>query len=133
MSVHKIIGKVYIIAALLSSVAGIYIAFYATGGIVASLGFIYLGCIWFYSTMRSYIDIKNGHVDLHQYMATYSYAACFSAVSLRIFLPLLVMYFHDFTKAYMMVAWLCWIPNIIVAYFLVKKLQRKKYILSQTM
>ena len=130
MSVHRIIGKVYLIAALLSSVASIYIAFYATGGIVATLGFLSLGCIWFYSTIRSYIYIKNGCVDLHQYMATYSYAACFSAVTLRIFLPLLIFIFHDFIKAYTIVAWLFWVPNIIVAYFLVVKLHREKYALG---
>ena len=130
MSVHRIIGKVYLIAALLSSVASIYIAFYATGGIVATLGFLSLGCIWFYSTIRSYIYIKNGCIDLHQYMATYSYAACFSAVTLRIFLPLLIFIFHDFIKAYTIVAWLFWVPNIIVAYFLVVKLHREKYALG---
>ena len=126
MILHRVIGKVYIIAALLSSIAGIYIAFYATGGIIATMGFISLGCIWFYSTLKAYFEIKNGHVDLHQNMMTYSYAACFSAVTLRIFIPLLIILFHDFTKAYTIVAWLCWIPNIMVAYFLVAKLQRRR-------
>ena len=48
----------------------------------------------------------------------YSYAACFAAVTLRLWLPLLVFLFGDFIKAYVLVSWLCWVPNIIVAYFI---------------
>ena len=126
LTLHRKIGKVYIIAALLSAVAGLYIAMYATGGIVASLDFICLGIIWFYTTLKAYIEIRNGRIEKHQKMMIYSYAACFSAVTLRIYLPLLVLLFNDFIKAYLVVAWLCWIPNIIVACFLVRQLQIKQ-------
>ena len=123
---HRRIGKVYVIASLLSATAGIYIALFATGGTIASTGFICLGIIWFYTTLRAYIEIKNGRIDKHQKMMIYSYAACFSAVTLRIYLPLLVILFHDFIKAYLVVVWLSRIPNIIVAYFLVRQAERQK-------
>jgi uncharacterized membrane protein len=126
LKLHRQIGKVYVIAALVSALASVYIAMYATGGIIASLGFICLGIVWFYTTLRAYFEIRNGQVDNHQKMMIYSYAACFSAVTLRIYLPILTIIFHDFIKAYLLVAWLCWIPNIIVAYFLVEKFQRQK-------
>ena len=51
----------------------------------------------------------------------YSYAACFAAVTLRIWLPLLIVSLGDFITAYRIVAWLCWVPNLMVAYFLVDK------------
>lgn len=126
LNLHRLIGKVYVLAALISAAAAIYIAQYATGGIVASLGFICLGITWFYTTISAYLEIKKGHIDEHQKMMVYSYAACFSAVTLRIYLPFLVMIFHDFIKAYLLVAWLCWIPNLIVAWFLVRNLQKEK-------
>lgn len=126
LKLHRQIGKVYVITSLLSAVGGIYIALYATGGAIASLGFICLGIIWFYTTLRACIEIKNGRIDNHQKMMIFSYAACFSAVTLRIYLPLLIILFHDFIKSYLVVAWLSWIPNIIVAYFVVKQLQRQK-------
>ena len=125
LMLHRQIGKVYVIAALLSAISGIYIALFATGGTIASSGFICLGIIWFYTTLRAYIEIKKKRIDKHQKMMLYSYAACFSAVTLRVYLPLLTIFFHDFIKAYLVVAWLCWIPNIIVAYFLVRQLQRQ--------
>jgi len=127
LKLHRRIGSLYVIAALLSSSAAIYIAWYATGGIIASLGFIFLGVIWFYTTLSAYVEIRNKQIINHQRMMTYSYAACFAAVTLRIYLPFLTLLFHDFTKAYLVVAWLCWIPNIIVAYFLNKQIPLLKY------
>ena len=126
LRLHRQVGKAYVIMALSSALASLYIAWYATGGVIASLGFICLGIIWFYTTLRAYIEIKNGQIEKHQQMMVYSYAACFSAVTLRIYLPILVVLFHDFIKAYLIVAWLCWVPNIIVAYFLVKQLKTKR-------
>ena len=127
LKLHRQIGKIYVIAALLSSLASIYIALYATGGVIASLGFICLGVVWFCTTLKAYIEIRNGQIDRHQQMMIFSYAACFSAVTLRIYLPILTILFHEFMKAYLLVAWLCWVPNIIVAYFLVKQLKKQKF------
>ncbi len=54
-------------------------------------------------------------------MMIYSYAACFAAVTLRLWLPMLTALFHDFKTAYRIVAWLCWLPNLAVArYILIK-------------
>ena len=50
----------------------------------------------------------------------YSYAACFAAVTLRIWMPLLVLAFGEFLPAYRVVAWLCWVPNLAFAFFWVR-------------
>jgi uncharacterized membrane protein len=112
---HKQLGRVYLLAVILSSLSGIYIGFYATGGFISALGFICLGVIWFYTTLRAYLFIRNKEVVQHQKIMMYSYAACFAAVTLRIWLPILQATFGDFIAAYRIVAWLCWIPNLIVA------------------
>jgi uncharacterized membrane protein len=122
LQLHRQIGKIYVVTALSGAAGGIYIAFYATGGIIASLGFLCLGTIWFSTTLSAYINIKNGRILQHQRMMVYSYAACFAAVTLRIWLPLLIILFKDFTPAYLSVAWLCWVPNIIFANLLVRKI-----------
>lgn len=126
LSLHRLLGKIYVLAALLSALASLYIATFATGGTVSSIGFFSLGVIWFYTTLSAYLHIKNRHIDKHQQMMIYSYAACFAAVTLRIWLPLLTMWFQDFNIAYKIVSYLCWIPNLIVAYFIVNQLQQNK-------
>nr|WP_315422875.1 DUF2306 domain-containing protein [uncultured Pedobacter sp.] len=121
MALHRKLGKVYVVAVLLSALAGIYIGFFATGGWVSSAGFICLGIIWFYTTLKAYLHIKEGEVEKHQKMMIYSYAACFAAVTLRIWLPILTIIYGDFSKAYLVVAWLCWIPNLVVGYLITRK------------
>ena len=63
----------------------------------------------------------NKDITTHQKMMTYSYAACLAAVTLRIYLPLLSFAFGDFIKAYLLVAWLSWVPNLIVAFYINKR------------
>ena len=122
MSLHRKIGMTYFVSVLISSICGIYIGFFADGGIVSSLGFISLGVIWLYTTSAGLIAIKKGNINKHQTMLIYSYAACFAAVMLRIWLPLLItLHQGEFIPAYRIVAWLCWVPNLIVAYFITKK------------
>ncbi|MCP4974706.1 MAG: DUF2306 domain-containing protein, partial [Maribacter sp.] len=121
LKVHRNVGKVYIISVLISGLCGIYIALNATGGIIASLGFIGLGIVWLFTTLRAYIAVRNKDLTLHKGYMIYSYAACFAAVTLRIWLPLLNIVFDDFVVAYRIVAWLCWVPNMVFAFFWVRK------------
>lgn len=125
-NVHRTIGKVYIISALISAIASIFISFYATGGIIPFLGFILLGIIWFYSTFMGYFYIKSEEIELHQKMMIYSYACCFSGVTLRIWLPILLVFIDKFNTAYSIVAWLSWIPNVIIAYIINNKLSQRE-------
>lgn len=118
---HRRIGKTYVTAVLISGICGLYIAFYATGGIISILGFFTLGIIWLSTTVFSFKAIRNGNVVLHEKLMIYSYAACFAAVTLRVWLPVLTSLLDGFTPAYRIVAWLCWVPNIIVAYCLARK------------
>ncbi len=123
LTLHKRIGKLYIISVIFSSIAGICIGFFATGGVLSSLGFISLGIIWFSTTIMAFVHIKNKQIAKHQKMMVYSYAACFAAVTLRVWLPLLIIIFGDFITAYIIVAWLCWVPNLFVANLITKRIK----------
>ena len=121
LAVHKTIGKIYIVCVLLSSIAGMYIAFYATGGWVTTLAFVTLDINWFYATLAAFVAIKKGNIARHQHLMIYSYAATFGAVTLRIWLPLTTLILGNFFKAYPIAAWLAFVPNMVVAYFIVRK------------
>ncbi len=121
LNTHRTLGKIYVVSALMSGVSGIYIGYFATGGIIAALGFISLGVIWVFTTYKAYTQIKSGNIIAHQRMMIYSYAACFAAVTLRIWLPILIPIFGSFIIAYKIVAWLAWVPNLIVANIMIAK------------
>ncbi|MFK7971505.1 MAG: DUF2306 domain-containing protein [Bacteroidia bacterium] len=125
LTLHRNIGKVYVIAVLISGTCSLYIGFHATGGLISMLGFLSLGVIWLYTTIRSYLAIKKRDTIRHEIMMIYSYAACFGAVTLRIWLPLLIYGTGGFLVAYKIVAWLSWVPNMIVAYLIVREKQAR--------
>ena len=123
LSTHITIGKIYIVSVLLSSLAGIGLGVFATGGFLTSAGFICLGIIWFTTTLVSYLKIRKLEIEQHRRLMIYSYATCFAAVTLRIWLPLLIMLSGNFIVAYTIVAWLCWVPNLVVANLIVRNLK----------
>ena len=126
INLHRNLGKVYLISVLFSAFSGLYIAYYATGGIISTIGFSSLAIIWLYTTIRAFLEIKNGSVRKHQKFMIYSFAACFAAVTLRFWMPILTAILQDYKLAYRIVAWLCWIPNIIVAKFIINDLRLNK-------
>ena len=128
IQLHRNVGKIYMISVLFSGISGIYIGYYATGGLITKIGFIALGITWLYTTFRGYTSVRKRNIITHQKMMIYSYAACFAAVTLRIWLPILSISLGDFLPAYKIVAWLCWVPNIIVAYFIIHQKSKYAYI-----
>ncbi len=124
---HRLLGKIYVLSVMASGLAGAYLSFFATGGWVPGLGFFCLAAVWLFTTAKAYFHIKQGAVSAHQAMMIYSYASCFAAVTLRVWLPLLVLAHQgDFGKAYPLAAWLCWVPNLLVAYFIVRKTESRR-------
>ena len=125
LALHRNIGKIYVLSCFLSALFAFYIAFYATGGWIASIGFMSLALVWIYTTFMAYRYALSKRITEHKDMMIYSYACTFAAVSLRIYLPFLVFLFHDFEVAYRIVAWLCWIPNLLFAMWLIRRLKEK--------
>jgi hypothetical protein len=123
LSAHRMLGKIYVTACVLSGGAGLYLAFYATGGWVASLGFGALAVGWLFSTSNAFISIRNREIDKHQQWMIRSYALTFAAVTLRIYLPLSQIAQIDFLEAYRVIAWLCWVPNLLAAEWIIRKLK----------
>jgi uncharacterized membrane protein len=128
IGLHRSLGKVYLVSVLLSGIGGVYIAQFATGGLINIIAFSMSGLIWLASSAMAYMAIRKGDVARHQNFMIYSYAICFSAVTLRLWLPLLIVVFGEFNAAYQVVGWLSWVPNVLVAYLII---QRKSPALSR--
>jgi uncharacterized membrane protein len=126
LNAHRTLGKVYLIAVALSGSAGLFIAFYATGGLISVFGFSGLAICWLYTSLQAYVAIKRKDVDQHQYWMIRSYALCWAAVTLRIWLPLFQFALDiEFLTAYKIIAWLCWVPNLIVAELIIMNIKSR--------
>lgn len=117
--VHRVLGKIYVIGALLTGVVGLYMAWYAFGGLITQTGFAGLGISLLFTTTKAFTSIKAGDVAAHRRWMIRSFAMLFAAVTLRIELPILIGIFGGFEPAYRVVSWLCWVPNLLVAEALV--------------
>jgi uncharacterized membrane protein len=126
LRLHRTLGKIYLISVSISGVAGLYIAFYATGGYITMVGFSGLAIAWLFTTLIAYRKILDKNIDQHRYWMLRSYALCFAAVTLRIWLPLLQFAVGmEFILAYRIISWLCWVPNLIIAEAMVFRLRTR--------
>jgi len=123
LKLHRLIGKIYLLAVLLSGISGLYIAFYATGSVYTKLGFGLLAIAWLITSTKAYTSIIRKNIIQHQKWMIRSYALTFAAVTLRLYLPLLQQFF-DFSEAYAIVAWLCWVPNLVFAEVIIAKIKQ---------
>ena len=121
MKLHKMIGKIYVLSVLISGPFGFYIALFASGGLSPKLGFSIGAVLWTIFTYLGFSAIRKGNIVKHQQMMMYSYAGTFGAVTLRLWLPLLIALLGSFREAYQIVAWLSWVPNLLVIYFFINK------------
>lgn len=113
---HRAVGTFYALMVLVSGLAAVCISPMAFTGRIAALGFGTLGLLWLYFTLQACSSIRQRNLQRHGCMMVYSYSACCAAVTLRLWLPLLYGVFKlDFALAYPIVAWLCWVPNLLIA------------------
>jgi hypothetical protein len=114
LAVHRWLGRCYCIAVLVGGGAGLTLATMADGGLPAGMGFGMLGVLWIGSTVTAYIFIRRRRIDLHRAWMLRSYGLTFAAVTLRIWLPLSQVAGLPFLPSYQAIAWLCWVPNLVV-------------------
>ncbi len=115
IAVHRWVGRAYLTGVMLGGTGGLYLAFGADGGPVARIGFGLLAVCWLASGALGFRAVRSGDLARHQLWVYRNYALAFAAVTLRIQLPILQGGFGlSFEEAYPVVAWLSWVPNLIV-------------------
>ncbi|WP_341908366.1 DUF2306 domain-containing protein [Fluviicola taffensis] len=122
--IHRISGFVYLITTLLiSGPAALVMSFYANGGYPAQASFVILSILWLGSTFLAYYFVRKKDYESHGKWMVRSYALTLSAVSLRLYSYLFnVFYFNmDPVDLYILLSWMSWIPNLIIAEILIRR------------
>ena len=113
---HRAMGRIYLgVGVLVGGLSGLYLAAGAFGGPVARLGFATLALAWLYTGWKAYSAIRAGDVASHRRWMLRNFALTAAAVTLRIYLPASMLAGIAFEVAYPAIAWLCWVPNLLVA------------------
>jgi hypothetical protein len=117
-SAHRWLGRLYVFNILLiTGPAGLIMGFYANGGVTSRIAFILLACLWWWTTLMAYRTIRTKQFLAHRRWMIYSFALTLSAISLRLW----KMFFaYQFAlppmDIYRIVAWLGFVPNLVLAY-----------------
>lgn len=116
LQLHRWMGRVYLgVGVLAGGLSGLYISQFAFGGLAAKLGFAALAVCWLYTGTRAFLAIRRRAVDEHRRWMVRNFALTFAAVTLRIYIPASMVAGVEFAAAYAFIAWLCWVPNLLVA------------------
>ena len=118
--VHRVLGRLYGLAILISGASGLWLAATTMAGPVAAFGFGLLAVLWLGTTGRGISLAIRGDRVAHRRWMIRSIALTLAAVTLRIQIPMGMMLDIPFDTAYPAIAWLCWVPNLIVAEMIVR-------------
>jgi uncharacterized membrane protein len=127
---HRWLGRAYVIGVLLGGVAAFVMALVSQGGLPTHLGFGLLAILWLGTTAKAYVSIRAGDQERHREWMTRSFALTYAAVMLRIYLPLSQMVGIPFEPAYQAISWLCWVPNLVLAEWIILR-RREANLLEQ--
>lgn len=121
---HRLLGKIYLISALMVGLSGIYMALYSYGGATTHLGFGFMGAGLLITTGVAYSRIRRRRIALHREWMIRSFSLMFSAVTFRIWLGSLSISFGEFDPAYLWASWISWLPNLVVAEWYIRYSRR---------
>jgi len=121
-ALHRLLGRLYLgLGVGMGGLAGLYMAFFAHGGLVSQSGFALLALAWLYTGARAYGAARSRRLREHRAWMVRNFSLAFAAVTLRLYLGPAVVVGLPFETAYQVIAWISWVPNILVAEFLLRR------------
>jgi uncharacterized membrane protein len=121
-AVHRALGRVYLFAGVLvGGGAGLYMSFHAFGGAVSTSGFATLSVLWLTTGALALRAALGRRFTDHRAWMIRNFALTFAAVTLRAQLGAGMASGLTFESFYPLLAWTSWVPNLIVAEWLVRR------------
>jgi hypothetical protein len=132
-ALHRWCGRIYAASVLfILCPTGIYLAFFAKGGLAGQSGFLLLGAATFHTTLRGVTSMIGGSRDLaaHREWMTRSFAFAASAISFRIYHFAFFLGGMAETPNYVTSLWLSILGNAAVAELVLRRRSRSLAISS---
>ncbi len=119
--VHRWTGRTYVAGCLAGGAYALVLAAGVSSGVTAGAGFGALGVVWMHVTSQGWRTARARQWPEHRRWMIRSFALTFAAVTLRIYMPLAGVLGFDLMRAYPAIAWLCWVPNAVLAELYLRK------------
>jgi hypothetical protein len=119
--VHRVIGRVVLGSIVVAGTAGFLLAGVNAAGPVGTAGFGALAVLWVGFALLGLRAIRRRDVVAHRRWMLRTFAMTYAAVTLRLWLVALIPLLGDFHSAYLLVPFLCWVPNLVVVELLLRR------------
>ena len=132
-ALHRWCGRIYAASVLfIVCPTGIYLAFFAKGGLAGQTGFLLLGAATFHTTLRGVTSMIGGSRDLaaHREWMTRSFAFATSAITFRVYHVAFFLGGMAETLNYVTSLWLSILGNAAVAELVLRRRSRSLAITS---
>jgi uncharacterized membrane protein len=120
-SLHRGLGMAYFVAVFVGGTSGFFTAFIAQGGPISVAGFIVLSLLWLGTAGLALRAVKRADYVAHEDWAIRNFALTFAAVTIRLQLGAGFAAGRSFEDFYWMLSWTCWIPNLLLAEWLIRR------------
>ncbi len=122
--VHRVVGRVVLVAIAIGGCAGLVLAPRSLAGGVGTAGFGLLAVLWVAFAGTALLAVLRGDIAAHRRWMVRTFALTYAAVTLRLWLGVLIAgqiglagvgEQAAFDRAYLLVPFLSWVPNLLVA------------------
>ncbi|MBL0020717.1 MAG: DUF2306 domain-containing protein [Bacteroidetes bacterium] len=124
--VHRWSGWLYVTSVIgFAAPSGFVMGVHANGGWPSQLAFCLLGALWLIFTILAVKRAAQGDFKAHRAWMIRSFALALSAITLRAWKWILVGLFEPRPMhVYMLIAWLGWTLNLLVAEIIIRKIKQ---------
>jgi uncharacterized membrane protein len=112
---HRWVGRIYVVGCLVGGLAGLILAPGSSAGPIASAGFGGLALLWIVVNLLGWRAVMRGRFAEHRRWMIRSWALTLAAVTLRLYLPLVMILDLPFLPWYRAISFLAWVPNLVAA------------------
>lgn len=119
---HRWNGRIYVMSIILNFIPGVYVSFFATGGLPSIIGFLILNSLWLITTILGFWYIRRQRVMLHSQWITRSFFLSFANITIYIIVAIShsLMNF-SYGNSYTIAVWLSWSLNLLVSEFMIRR------------
>ncbi|WP_235828142.1 DUF2306 domain-containing protein [Brevibacillus migulae] len=119
---HRWNGRIYFYSILLNFIPGMYAAFFASGGIFSTIGFIVLDTLWLVTTMLGVTWIKKKDIQRHSTWMIRSFFLTFANMTIYLIVAATHHGLHlPYGTSYTIAVWTCWVINLGLAEIVIRK------------
>lgn len=129
---HRWVGRVFLVSVGVGSLAAGVMSLFNSAAIDGFFGFGTLAVLWAWTAWRGYTSVRSGDYASHQAWMIRCFALTYAGVTLRAWFGILIGAQllvarghadadHILNTAYAVLPFLSWLPNLVIAEFLIRR------------